>query len=203
MTSYRLLFVPADRHCCSTLQVPTEYLKVPLGLISGVEKFVDKKSRAVAAVEVQTKDGRRLRFAFSNANRESAGERAFAAIEAYAFPAEEKLAFAFSYTPNEYPSTGWTIYDPIADYSRMGLDLAAKVKTAPCDSRNATFVCWTPEGEIRCRVPRILSIWWCQGPYLTKIWRHAPGSGQIAGFRCSRTITVRTDARCGVRAKSW
>ncbi len=126
VTSYKLVFVPNDRRRCGKLQIPDEYLNVPLGTIAAVEKVSSKKFASCVCFEVQTKDGRRLDFMFPPIEKDATGERIFNAIQVYAFSGDEKFSFAFSYKSSEYANVGWTVYQPAADYARMGIDFASK-----------------------------------------------------------------------------
>lgn len=62
---------------------------------------------------------RNLRFAHKQENHSR--RTVFEKLQKYAFPLAHNLKlFAFSYSET-FPEDGWTIYEPIAEFRRMGL----------------------------------------------------------------------------------
>ncbi|XP_051882753.1 myotubularin-related protein 2 isoform X3 [Pristis pectinata] len=114
VTNYRLYFKSLERD-------PPFVLDVPLGVISRVEKIGGASSRGENSygLEIFCKDIRTIRFAHK---QEGHTRRSiFENLMKYAFPTSNNLPlFAFDYK-EVFPGDGWKVYDPIAEYKRMGL----------------------------------------------------------------------------------
>ncbi|XP_041054832.1 myotubularin-related protein 2 isoform X2 [Carcharodon carcharias] len=114
VTNYRLYFRSLERD-------PPFVLDVPLGVVSRVEKIGGASSRGENAygLEIFCKDVRTIRFAHK---QEGHTRRSiFENLMKYAFPISNNLPlFAYDYS-EIFPEDGWKVYDPIAEYKRMGL----------------------------------------------------------------------------------
>ncbi|XP_075912714.1 phosphatidylinositol-3,5-bisphosphate 3-phosphatase MTMR2-like isoform X2 [Petromyzon marinus] len=114
ITNYKLYFKSSERE-------PPLVLDVPLGVVSRVDKVTNTTSRAETAyrLELTCKDIRTLRFAHKvDAQAECS---LHTALTRYAFPLSNSLPlFAFEHK-EVYPENGWRVYDPIAEYRRLGL----------------------------------------------------------------------------------
>uniref|UniRef100_UPI00398EBF29 phosphatidylinositol-3,5-bisphosphate 3-phosphatase MTMR2 isoform X1 n=2 Tax=Pristiophorus japonicus TaxID=55135 RepID=UPI00398EBF29 len=114
VTNYRLYFKSLERD-------PPFVLDVPLGVISRVEKIGGASSRGENSygLEIFCKDIRTIRFAHK---QEGHTRRSiFENLMKYAFPISNNLTlFAYDYS-EIFPEDGWKVYDPIAEYNRMGL----------------------------------------------------------------------------------
>ena len=116
ITNYRLFFKPlgSEKEQC---------LDVPLGVVSRIEKVGGASSRGENSygIDILCKDMRNLRFAHKQENHSR--RTVFEKIQKYAFPlaqAQNEKVFAFSYS-EVFAEDGWVIYEPIAEFRRMGL----------------------------------------------------------------------------------
>ncbi len=107
------------------LGLSPEYFKVPLGLISAVDKNADKSMGV--SLEVTTKDARSARYLFPPLERDSMGDKIYNGFQVFAFPKESKYFFAFTYKQIGLTSDGWKIYNDLAEYSRMGISFSSPV----------------------------------------------------------------------------
>ncbi|XP_078401927.1 phosphatidylinositol-3,5-bisphosphate 3-phosphatase MTMR2 isoform X1 [Cetorhinus maximus] len=114
VTNYRLYFKSLERD-------PPFVLDVPLGMVSRVEKIGGASSRGENSygLEIFCKDVRTIRFAHK---QEGHTRRSiFENLMKFAFPISNNLPlFAYDYS-EIFPEDGWKVYDPIAEYKRMGL----------------------------------------------------------------------------------
>lgn len=97
-------------------------VEVPLGVVSRIEKVGGASTRGENAygIEVFCKDMRNLRFAHKQENHSR--RDVFEKLQQYAFPLSHKMKlFAFDYT-EIFPEDGWTVYEPIAELKRMGVN---------------------------------------------------------------------------------
>lgn len=95
-------------------------IDLPLGFVSRVEKVGGSTSKGENSygIEVTCKDVRHYRFAHSRENHSR--RDVFEKLQQYAFPLNNKLSlFAFEYK-EKYPVNGWQVYEPIAEYKRLG-----------------------------------------------------------------------------------
>ncbi|XP_014292466.1 myotubularin-related protein 2 isoform X2 [Halyomorpha halys] len=114
VTNYKLHFRSVDRD-------PPYVLEVPLGVISRVEKVGGQSSRGENSygIEIFCKDMRNLRFGHKQENHSR--RNVFEKLQQYAFPLSHKLPlFAFEYSES-FPENGWTVYEVIAEFKRMGV----------------------------------------------------------------------------------
>lgn len=96
-------------------------LDVPLGVVSRIEKVGGATSRGENSygIDILCKDMRNLRFAHKQENHSR--RTVFEKLQKFAFPlTHNEKVFAFSH--NEiFAEDGWNIYEPIAEFRRMGL----------------------------------------------------------------------------------
>ena len=114
VTNYKLYFKSNEN------EVNFE-LMVPLCCVSRIEKVggATSKGENSYGIDLLCKDMRNLRFAHKPENHSR--RDVFEKLQQYAFPLSNKLPlFAFEYQM-KYPTNGWTVYEPIAEYKRMGL----------------------------------------------------------------------------------
>jgi len=98
-----------------------QILDVPLGVVSRIEKVGGASSRGENSygIDISCKDMRNLRFAHKQENHSR--RTVFGKLQHYAFPlAQGEPLFSFSYA-EKGPEDGWNVYEPIAEFRRMGL----------------------------------------------------------------------------------
>ena len=95
-------------------------IDLPLGFVSRIEKMGGSTSKGENSygIELTCKDVRNYRFAHSRENHSR--RDVFEKLQQYAFPINNKLPmFAFDYK-EKYQTNGWQVYEPIAEYQRLG-----------------------------------------------------------------------------------
>ncbi|XP_055711735.1 myotubularin-related protein 2 [Phlebotomus papatasi] len=95
---------------------------VPLGVVSRVEKVGGASSRGENSygIDIFCKDMRNLRFAHKQENHSR--RTVFEKLQMFAFPlAYNERLFAFSYN-EAFPEDGWTVYEPVAELKRLGVN---------------------------------------------------------------------------------
>lgn len=116
ITNYRLYFKS------SIDKDPVQQnLDVSLGVVSRIEKVGGASSRGENSygIDILCKDMRNLRFAHKQENHSR--RTVFGKLQNFAFPlANNEKIFAFNYS-EKFPEDGWNIYEPIAEFRRMGL----------------------------------------------------------------------------------
>ncbi|KAL5011392.1 hypothetical protein ScPMuIL_009943 [Solemya velum] len=113
VTNFKIYFKSLDRE--------SFILDVPLGVINKIEKMGGATSRGENSyrIDILCKDIRNLRFAHKQENHSR--RQVFEKISTYAFPiTNKKQFFAFEFT-EDYGVNGWTVYDPMAEYRRLGI----------------------------------------------------------------------------------
>uniref|UniRef100_A0A670ZX93 phosphatidylinositol-3,5-bisphosphate 3-phosphatase n=1 Tax=Pseudonaja textilis TaxID=8673 RepID=A0A670ZX93_PSETE len=112
VTDYKMYFKNVERD-------PHFVLDVPLGVISRVEKIgVQSHGGNSCGIEIVCKDMRNLRLAYK---QEEQRLEIFQNLITRAFPLSHGLPFfAFTYK-EKFPTNGWKVYDPVAEYKRQGL----------------------------------------------------------------------------------
>ncbi|XP_064481427.1 myotubularin-related protein 2-like [Ornithodoros turicata] len=114
VTNYKLYFRSIDKE-------PKFYMEVPLGVVSRIEKvgYASSRGENSYGIELFCKDLRNLKFAHKQENHSR--RDIFDKLHKFAFPLSNSLPlFAFEYA-GRYSANGWAVYDPIAEYRRMGL----------------------------------------------------------------------------------
>ncbi|XP_074604434.1 phosphatidylinositol-3-phosphate phosphatase [Brevipalpus obovatus] len=117
LTNYRLVFRNFDTDKVVNIEVP-------LCTINRIEKIggATSKGENSYGIELFCKDFRNVRFAHKQENHSR--RELFSKLCQYAFPVSNKLPlFAFAYKEGgaNFPVNGWSVYEPIAEYKRMGL----------------------------------------------------------------------------------
>jgi myotubularin-related protein 1/2 len=118
ITNYQLHFIsnPLDD------REPVQQFFMPLGVVSRIEKVggVNSRRENSYGIEVQCKDMRNLRFAYKQKGHSR--RTVFEKLQTLAFPLTHKeQLFAFACEKKKMNEDGWNIFDPIAEFSRMGL----------------------------------------------------------------------------------
>ncbi|RWS02746.1 myotubularin-related protein 2-like protein, partial [Dinothrombium tinctorium] len=114
VTNYKLYFRSNETD-------PPSVIEVPLCTVNRIEKVggATSKGENSYGIELICKDIRNLRFAHKQENHSR--RDVFEKLTQYAFPLSNKLPlFAFEYQ-EKYGINGWNVYEPIAEYKRMGL----------------------------------------------------------------------------------
>lgn len=118
ITNYRLHFKSNPLH---EKEDPVQQFDVALGVVSRIEKVGGSTSRGENSygIDILCKDMRNLRFAHG---KEGHSRRTvFGKLQTFAFPlAHELKLFAFHYS-EKMNEDGWIVYEPIAEFRRMGL----------------------------------------------------------------------------------
>uniref|UniRef100_A0A8C1N176 Myotubularin related protein 1a n=1 Tax=Cyprinus carpio TaxID=7962 RepID=A0A8C1N176_CYPCA len=171
-------------------------LDVNLGAISRLETIsVQSLGENTSGMEIVCKDMRSPRFAYKK--EEQSNLEILEVLTKYAFPLSNELPlFAFQYK-DQFPQDGWKVYDPVAEYKRMGLPneswTISKINSnyEVCDTYPALLVTPTSikEDEIKqvasFRVKRRI-------PVLS--WIHPETHATVV--RCSQPMVGPTDRRC-------
>lgn len=95
-------------------------INLPLGFVSRIEKMGGSTSKGENSygIEISCKDFRNYRFANSRENHSR--RDVFEKLQQFAFPLNNKMSFfAFDYK-EKFPVNGWQVYEPIAEYKRLG-----------------------------------------------------------------------------------
>nr|XP_033799869.1 myotubularin isoform X2 [Geotrypetes seraphini] len=114
ITNYRLYFRSEELD-------PVLELDVPLGVIGRIEKMGGATSRGENSygLDITCKDMRNLRFALK---QEGHSRRdIFDVLTKHAFPQSHGLPFYAFVNDEKFPENGWTVYEPMAEYTRQGL----------------------------------------------------------------------------------
>ena len=117
LTNYRLVFRNFDSD--KVIQI-----EVPLCTINRIEKIggATSKGENSYGIELFCKDFRNVRFAHKQENHSR--RELFNKLCQYAFPVSNKLplfAFIYKTAGATFPFNGWSVYEPIAEYKRLGL----------------------------------------------------------------------------------
>ncbi|KAG5678073.1 hypothetical protein PVAND_007775 [Polypedilum vanderplanki] len=123
ITNYRLYFKS------SIDKDPVQQnLDVNLGVVSRIEKVGGASSRGENSygIDILCKDMRNLRFAHKQENHSR--RTVFGKLQNFAFPlANNEKLFAFNYS-EKFPEDGWNVYEPIAEFRRMGLGANSNIE---------------------------------------------------------------------------
>uniref|UniRef100_A0A8C1CS38 phosphatidylinositol-3,5-bisphosphate 3-phosphatase n=1 Tax=Cyprinus carpio carpio TaxID=630221 RepID=A0A8C1CS38_CYPCA len=195
VTDYKLYFVSLEWNAPFILDVN-------LGAISRLETIsVQSLGENTSGMEIVCKDMRSPRFAYKK--EEQSNLEILEVLTKYAFPLSNddwpmdlSPLFAFQYK-DQFPQDGWKVYDPVAEYKRMGLPneswTISKINSnyEVCDTYPALLVTPTSikEDEIKqvasFRVKRRI-------PVLS--WIHPETHATVV--RCSQPMVGPTDRRC-------
>lgn len=116
VTNYRLYF-----HNQENSKENSFIIEVPLCTVNRIEKVGGSTSKGENSygIELFCKDIRNLKFAHKQENHSR--RDVFEKLQQYAFPCSNKLSlFAFDFQ-EKYPLNGWNVYEPIAEYKRLGV----------------------------------------------------------------------------------
>ncbi|KAJ8254843.1 hypothetical protein GJAV_G00197950 [Gymnothorax javanicus] len=189
VTDYKLYFKSLERD-------PPFILDVNLGAISRLETIgVQSHGENTRGMEIVCKDMRSPRFAYKK--EEQSKLEIFEMLTKHAFPLSNDLPlFAFLYKES-FPEDGWKVYDPAAEYKRMGLPneswTISKINSSyeVCDTYPALLVVPTSikDDELR-RVASFRAKH--RIPVLS--WIHPETQATIV--RCSQPLVGPSDRRC-------
>ncbi|KTG37135.1 hypothetical protein cypCar_00002894 [Cyprinus carpio] len=189
VTDYKLYFVSLERDTPFILDVN-------LGAISRLETIsVQSLGENTSGLEIVCKDMRSPRFAYKM--EEQSNLEILEVLTKYAFPLSNELSlFAFQYK-EQFPEDGWKVYDPVAEYKRMGLPneswTISKINSnyEVCDTYPALLV--TPTSIKEDEIKRVASFRVKHRiPVLS--WIHPETQATIV--RCSKPMVGPTDRRC-------
>ncbi|XP_019871397.1 myotubularin-related protein 2 [Aethina tumida] len=190
VTNYKLYFSPKNKETPNVIDVP-------LGVVSRIEKVGGASSRGENAygIEIFCKDMRNLRFAHKQENHSR--RDVFVNLQQYAFPLSHKLKlFAFDYTET-FPENGWTVYEPIAELKRMGVNndmwKISKINDTYeiCDSYPAI---WAVPAQANDDDLRAVAGFRSRGRVPVLSWIHPESQATIT--RCSQPLVGVSGKRC-------
>ncbi|XP_045468374.1 myotubularin-related protein 2-like [Harmonia axyridis] len=188
VTNYKLTF-------CSVDKSPS--VDVPLGVVSRIEKVGGASSRGENAygIEIFCKDMRNLRFAHKQENHSR--RDIFEKLQQYAFPISHKLKlFAFDHN-EKFSENGWTVYEPIAELKRMGVnnDMWKITKINEhyeiCDSYPAVWAVPTQASDDDLKASACFR---SRGRVPVLSWIHPESQATIT--RCSQPLVGVSGKRC-------
>uniref|UniRef100_A0A671NGX3 phosphatidylinositol-3,5-bisphosphate 3-phosphatase n=1 Tax=Sinocyclocheilus anshuiensis TaxID=1608454 RepID=A0A671NGX3_9TELE len=204
VTDYKLYFVSLERDAPFILDVN-------LGAISRLETIsVQSLGENTSGMEIVCKDMRSPRFAYKK--EEQSNLEILEVLTKYAFPLSNELLvhfstihlflfllqslFTFQYK-EQFPEDGWNVYNPVAEYKRMGLPneswTISKINSnyEVCDTYPALLV--TPTSIKEDEIKRVASFRVKHRiPVLS--WIHPETQATIV--RCSQPMVGPTDRRC-------
>uniref|UniRef100_A0A671MHU5 phosphatidylinositol-3,5-bisphosphate 3-phosphatase n=1 Tax=Sinocyclocheilus anshuiensis TaxID=1608454 RepID=A0A671MHU5_9TELE len=189
VTDYKLYFVSLERDTPFILDVN-------LSAISRLETIsVQSLGENTSGMEIICKDMRSPRFAYKK--EEQSNLEILEVLTKYAFPLSNELSlFAFQYK-EQFPEDGWKVYDPVAEYKRMGLPneswTISKINSnyEVCDTYPALLI--TPTSIKEDEIKRVVSFRVKHRiPVLS--WIHPETQATIV--RCSQPMVGPTDHRC-------
>ncbi|XP_066496388.1 myotubularin-related protein 1 isoform X4 [Tiliqua scincoides] len=188
VTDYKMYFKNVERD-------PHFVLDVPLAVINRIEKIgVQSHGDNSCGIEIVCKDMRNLRFAYK---QEEHRLEIFQNLINRAFPLSHGLTlFAFSYK-EKFPTNGWKVYDPMAEYKRQGLPneswKISKINSTYelCDTYPAVLVVPTSvKDDDLSRVAAFRA----KGRVPVLCWIHPESQATIT--RCSQPLVGPSDKRC-------
>uniref|UniRef100_A0A673ITL1 phosphatidylinositol-3,5-bisphosphate 3-phosphatase n=1 Tax=Sinocyclocheilus rhinocerous TaxID=307959 RepID=A0A673ITL1_9TELE len=194
VTDYKLYFVSLERDAPFILDVN-------LGAISRLETIsVQSLGENTSGMEIVCKDMRSPRFAYKK--EEQSNLEILEVLTKYAFPLSNELLVHFSTIHLflfllQSLFDGWKVYDPVAEYKRMGLPneswTISKINSnyEVCDTYPALLV--TPTSIKEEEIKRVASFRVKHRiPVLS--WIHPETQATIV--RCSQPMVGPTDRRC-------
>ncbi|XP_051564332.1 myotubularin-related protein 1-like isoform X1 [Myxocyprinus asiaticus] len=189
VTDYKLYFISLERDTPFVLDVN-------LGAISRLETIsVQSHGENTNGMEIVCKDMRSPRFAHKK--EEQSKLEILDTLTKHAFPLSNDLPlFAFQYK-EEFPEDGWKVYDPVAEYKRMGLPNESwtinksNINYEVCNTYPALFV--TPTSIKDDEIKRMASF---RAKHRIPVlsWIHPETQATIV--RCSQPMVGPTDHRC-------
>ncbi|CAG9817959.1 unnamed protein product [Phaedon cochleariae] len=190
VTNYKLYFKSGDKDTPNIVEVP-------LGVVSRIEKVGGASSRGENAygIEVFCKDMRNLRFAHKQENHSR--RNVFEKLQMYAFSLSHKMnLFAFEYSET-FPENGWTVYEPIAELKRMGVNndmwKISKINEQyeVCDSYPAV---WAVPAQVTDDDIKTVASFRSRGRIPVLSWIHPESQATIT--RCSQPLVGVGGKRC-------
>ncbi|XP_056602070.1 myotubularin-related protein 1a isoform X1 [Triplophysa dalaica] len=189
VTDYKLYFISLERDAPFLLDVN-------ICAISRLETFsVQSLGENTSGIEIVCKDMRSPRFAYKN--EEQSKLEILETLTKYAFPLSNGLPlFTFQYE-EKFPEDGWKVYDPVAEYKRMGLPNESwtirKINSnyEVCDTYPALLV--IPKSIEDDEIKRVASF---RAKHRIPVlsWVHPESQATIV--RCSQPMVGPTDRRC-------
>ncbi|CAH0553391.1 unnamed protein product [Brassicogethes aeneus] len=190
ITNFKLYFRPVDKDTPNLIDVP-------LGVVSRIEKVGGASSRGENAygIDIFCKDMRNLRFAHKQENHSR--RDVFGHLQQFAFPLSHKLKFfAFEYAEN-FPENGWSVYEPIAELKRMGVNndmwKISKINDQYdiCDSYPAI---WAVPAQANDDDIKSVAAFRSRGRVPVLSWIHTESQATIT--RCSQPLVGVSVKRC-------
>ncbi|XP_075394856.1 phosphatidylinositol-3-phosphate phosphatase MTMR1 isoform X1 [Tenrec ecaudatus] len=189
VTDFKMYFKNVERD-------PHFILDVPLGVISRVEKIgAQSHGDNSCGIEIVCKDMRNLRLAYKLDEQSKLG--IFETLSKHAFPLSNgQMLFAFNYK-EKFPTNGWKVYDPVAEYKRQGLPneswKISKINSnyELCDSYPAIIVVPT---SVKDDDLSKVAAFRAKGRVPVVSWIHPESQATIT--RCSQPLVGPNDKRC-------
>lgn len=189
VTDFKMYFKNVERD-------PHFVLDVPLGVISRVEKIgVQSHGDNSCGIEIVCKDMRNLRLAYKQEEQSKLG--IFENLNKHAFPLSNgQILFAFNYK-EKFPTNGWKVYDPVAEYKRQGLPneswKISKINSnyELCDTYPAVIVVPT---SVKDDDLSKVAAFRAKGRVPVLSWIHPESQATIT--RCSQPLVGPNDKRC-------
>ena len=190
VTNYKLYFRNHDPENCIIIELP-------LCTVNRIEKVggASSKGENSYGIELICKDMRNLRFAHKQENHSR--RDVFKKLQQYAFPCSNKLPFFAFEFKEKYTLNGWQVYDPMAEYRRLGLPTESwKISKLNethelCDTYPSLLVVPSvvPDEDIRA-VAQFRS----RGRLPVLSWLHPETQASIT--RCSQPLVGVSGRRC-------
>lgn len=115
---------------------------MPLGFISKIEKYNDRKILDQLYIDIYGKDGRVIKLKISEKDN-SAGKKLLACLSVYAFPDNKQHLFAFEYAKHnkdlEEKYQGWKVYDIEKEFLRQGVNFENPLEPNPASNIKVYF----------------------------------------------------------------
>ena len=208
LTEYRLIFEFFDKEQKKSIKLPQDYLRFPIFSISKVEKNLNTKDYNIYLIDITMKDSRFLRFSIVG----SVNYNFFLYLESKVNPKNPKELYKFTELYNEVLKkeknhyNGWDIYDPVREFSRMGVTEDNNLGLRFCNVNKDFSLCETyPEfliapknivdsqlkaaAQYRTKSRLPIMAYYYMGNiddntnYVPTIWRSAQNKGGIMGSK--------------------
>ncbi|XP_068107122.1 myotubularin isoform X2 [Hyperolius riggenbachi] len=114
VTNYKLYFKGEEPEALIIFEVP-------LGVIARIEKMGGASSRGENSygLDITCKDMRNLRFALKQETHSR--KQIVEDLARHAFPVSHSLPLFAFVNEERFPTNGWNVYDPVAEFQRQGL----------------------------------------------------------------------------------
>jgi hypothetical protein len=129
LTDYRLIYKPNEKMLKQCFKNPfphisDDYFDIPIFLFSKMEKSIDRKNPNNFLLEISTKDNRLLRLVCDNNAKRLYGSLALLTnpkdVNNFTLPAIRYREY------HPVNNDGWSLYDPLTEFNRQGVYLAAE-----------------------------------------------------------------------------